>query len=264
VRLKLENNKSVFGNQVKAQTASVSVAKPAPAQPATDTGPDVDKGWKVIDARVSGNRNLCIFIYETRQAMESKPKDDAEYVKAFRTAIDDKHPLAKELKEELDKAKKLWASDTDYEHKITQKRVPKESWKGKFDIKTECFVPRKPESHAPTWWRKLEIDVNHEKWSASDTADLVEGDVYCSAYEKSDNLQELIQNLWYVGKDGEAVRKVIKKCHKELNDWCERNNKESVSMLKDRKSYLSDLQAKKYIKSKTNPFGFIKDKPKSS
>jgi len=256
----METNKSILGNPVKAKTASVVVSK----SPEPSPGKTMADGWKNLEEKISSNRELCIFIYETRKAMKTKPKLDADYVKAFLDSMQKDHPQYNELRRKLETASKLNSVGNNYQYKITQKRVPKEAWTGTFDIKKEEYVPRKPESHAPSWWRSLGIDINADKPpSASKVADSISGESYCSAYAKSGTLQELIQELWFVGKTGADVRKVISKCHDDLNEWCERNDMERVPPLRDRQSYLSQGQTARFLK-KNNARGFLVKKTQSA
>jgi len=254
---------------------------PRPGAPAvrTETKPAVSQAgnlsgeefWEKLNEKVSANRELCIFISEVRGLMASKPDSEKLYVEAFLAAIPGPSELGKtklqmksltdQLTATMNAAAKLDGPDSYvYRKRLVMKRIPKERWKGKWNDKTEQYEPRKPASHAPAWFRKLGIDVHAEGVSSSDIAAQIDGFHYCQAFDSAANMQELMRELWFVGKDAAAVRDVIEDCHKDLNDWCERNGKKKVSMKKDRKNYLTAAQAKRFIKSKDNPMGFITDK----
>jgi hypothetical protein len=196
--------------------------------------------------------------------MTSKPKDKSKYVEVFKSA--DSKKTLDALFEKIKTASPKYAAD--FQYRLTQKRVPREDWKGRWDMKLEAYTPRKPDSHAAAWWRELEIEPHNvlvSKSKASEVADKIPGRRYCDAFASSETKQDLIQKLWFVGTDGPSVRAVIEACHDLLNEWCDRNNKERVRMLKDRQNYLSEAEAGLFVAKNEKDLGgykFILEKNK--
>lgn len=186
-----------------------------------------------------------------------KPKADKAYVEAFKTTAKESMSGAAldVVIQAVDKAEKIGPA---FAKSLCKIRVPHLPWEGEWDLVLRRYVGtgeyaddgngedvRRPLENAPSWWKEQRY---------------IDGARYCKAYAECSTFDDMMREFWFAGKEPEDVESAIHSAHRALNSWCKRNNKHPVRQKPKRRSFLTSGQAKKYIKSKGNPDGFIVDK----
>jgi len=216
---------------------------------------DFEKSLKKMKAKLKADRKTCLVISSVRSSMSEKPKDKEKYVLAFKAALTKRSEAERRAVETyIGPALKIDGLNPNKDDKmiavyaVCRQTVPRTPWKGKWDDKDLCWVGEgefagkpKPQDHAPKWWQK---------------SGFLTGDKYLSALSRVNSFNQLAKELWFLvpDNDGKKLKKEIKAMHRELNSWCDRNNKAQLPLPPNRSSFLSSKQTAKYTKA-----GLIRD-----
>lgn len=221
----------------------VSTSKPT-------AGLTFDSAVKKFKAGLKKDRDTCILIAGIRSKMESKPKETAPYIMAFKQSLQHSSGMSrKKIEDYLNTAAKLDAMNPNKDKgnvvslAVCKQPIPKTPWKGKWSDVDCMWVGEgqyagtpKPQDHAPKWWQGNRY---------------LSGDRYCATLSKVNTFNQLCRELWFMVDDGnpKKLKKEIKMMHKDLNAWCSRNGMAELPLPPNRTSFLTKKQTAKHIEA---------------